>query len=494
MQCGAARLTFSQLDHRSNQLARALIKRGLERDACLAVICRNSNQLVETMTAARKAGLRATIINPMSGQLDMEAALRQCNPDAVVTNMPATVDVLKDASRISVKIFIGEARGFENYEAVMASESCASIPEMPPGIPMPLTSGTTGVPKVIYRKHNYVPPYLRQILAATAFDGLTDVAMVPCGLQGSGVYNLGVSLPLQAGVGVIISDISLTFDLQAEEVLRTIQEERVTHLYLPNFIMRRFLALPAQTRASYDLRSLKCVLHGGSQFPIALKSALIDWLGPIITEFYAGAEGGGTVITSTEWQSHRGSVGKPASGLVKIFTPDFADVASGSTGHIYFHSPRHQRFEYLNDQVATQNVYHGDYFTLGDLGHLNDEGYLYLAGRSSEVIDFSGYNVLPAEIDAVLLDHPAVRACAAIGLPDGIMGETVGAVIVLREGHNPGPSLTEELLSWCGERLAMSKCPRSLVYCDDIPGFLQGKVNRKALRALFPAAGNSVAS
>ena len=434
--------------------------------------------------AARKAGLRATIISPTIGARDMEAALRRCDPRAIVTNVSSAIDVAENNPGLCVKVFVGDARGFENYESVLANGSPDVVAGSAPGISMPLTSGTTGAPKAIYRRHAYVPPYLRQLLAVTAFDRLTDVAIVPCGLQSSGVYNLGVGLPLQAGVGVIIADIALTLDVDAEEILRTIQQERVSHLYLPNFIMRRLLSFPEETRRSYDLSSLKCVLHGGSAFPIPLKQALIDWLGPIVTEFYAGAEGGGTLITSTEWQLHKGSVGKPIEGLVRIFTPDFKDAAIGSTGQIYFHAPRHQRFEYFNDPAATRDVYHGDYFTLGDLGHFDDEGYLYLTGRNSEVIDLSGSNVFPAEIDAVLLEHAAVSACAAVGIPDDVMGEVIGVVVVLRDGYSPTSELTEELLRWCRPRLTF-KCPRRIVYSREIPGSTQGKVNRKALRPLF---------
>jgi long-chain acyl-CoA synthetase len=486
LRCGGTTRSFRELERRSNQLAHFLLRSGLEQDERLAIVCRNSTEFVETAIAARKAGLRATIISPTIGPRDMAAAVRRCDPRAIVTNMQSAVGVAGEIPNLSVKLFVGDARGFENYESALSGESPAPVAGRSPGIPMALTSGTTGSPKAVYRRQAYVPPYLRQLLAATAFDSLTDLALAPCGLQSSGVYNLAVGLPLQAGVGVIIADISLTLDVDGEDVLRTIQQERVTHLYFPNFIMRRLLSFPEETRRRYDLSSLKCVLHGGSAIPIVLKAALIDWLGPIVTEFYAGAEGGGTLITSSEWQLHKGSVGKPTEGLVRIFTPEFGDAAIGSTGRIYFRSPRYQRFEYFNDPAATREVYHGDYFTLGDLGHLDDEGYLYVTGRTAEVIDLSGYNVFPAEIDAVLLEHGAVAACAAVGLTDDTMGEVAGAVVVLRHGYDPTAAMTEELLRWCGARLTF-KSPRRLVYSNHIPGFAQGKVNRDSLRRLFSA-------
>jgi long-chain acyl-CoA synthetase len=482
LRCGAKQRTFGELEQRSNQLANALLGYGLEQDGCLAIICRNSVEFVETVLGAEKAGLRASIINPMAGRRDMEAALRCCSPRAVVANVSSAVEVVEACSDVAVKIFVGDALGFDGYEAALAGQSYDPVKGRSPGLAMPLTSGTTGFPKAIYRRQANVPPYLRQLLALTAFDATTDVAMAPCGLQGSGVYNLAVGLPLKAGVGVIIPDISVTMDLDPEEVLRTIEAERVTHLYLPNYIMRLLLALPEATRNRHDLGSLKCVLHTGSPCPIALKSVLIEWLGPIVTEIYAGAEGGGTLITSSEWLKHKGSVGKPAEGLVKMLA---AETDDASNGKIYFHVPRHQRFEYFNNRTATEAAYHGDYFTLGDLGHFDSEGYLYLTGRMSEVIDFSGYNVFPAEIDATLLEHPAVAACAATGIPDEAMGETVGAVVVLQDGFTESAELTGELLSWCRSRLSISKCPCRLVYRSDIAGFAQGKVNRRGLRALF---------
>jgi long-chain acyl-CoA synthetase len=489
LRCGVETRTFGGLELRSNQLANALMGYGLAENGRLAILCRNSIEFVETVLGSEKAGLRATVINPMAGRRDMEAALKCCNPHAIVTNVRSVLDVVEGMPEAAVRIFVGRAPGFDDYETVLGSESSGPVTTRSPGIAMPLTSGTTGLPKAVYRRQAYVPPYLRQLLAVTAFDCSSDVAMAPCGLQGSGVYNLAVGLPLKAGVGVVVADISVTIDMDPEEVLRTIERECVTHLYLPNYIMRRLLAFPERTRKRYDLSSLKCVLHTGSPSPIAMKTGLIEWLGPIVTEIYAGAEGGGTLVTSSEWLNHQGSVGKPAEGLIRIFAAEHEEAVTGSDGKIYFHSPRHQRFEYFNDPTTTQQVYHGDYFTLGDLGHFDREGYLYVTGRSSEVIDFSGYNVLPAEIDAVLLDHAAVDACAAIGVPDDVLGEIVAAVIVLREGYSATSALTEELLRWCRVRLSASKCPRSLVYCDEIPGFARGKVNRKALRVLFEGQG-----
>jgi long-chain acyl-CoA synthetase len=489
LRCGVETRSFGALEQRSNQFANALIGYGLAENERLAILCRNSIASVETALGAEKAGMRATVINPMAGRRDMEAALKCCNPHAIVTNVRSVLDVASSMPDTAVRIFAGRVPGFDDYETILGNASCGPVTVKSRGIAMPLTSGTTGLPKAVFRTQAYVPPYLRRLLAVTAFDGSCDVAMAPCGLQGSGVYNLAVGLPLKAGVGVIIADVDVTTDIDPEEVLRTIERERVTHLYLPNYIMRRLLAFTERTRNRYDRSSLRCVLHTGSPCPIPMKSALIEWLGPIVTEIYAGSEGGGTLITSDEWLSHKGSAGKPAEGLVKIFAPGLEEAATGSEGKIYFHAPRHQRFEYFNNPAATLEAYQGDDFTLGDIGHLDRDGYLYVTGRVAEVIDFSGYNVLPAEIDAVLLEHPAVEACAAIGVPDDVLGEIVGAVIVVRDGYHATSALTEELSRWCRARLAASKCPRSLVYCNEIPGFTQGKVNRKALRVLFAGQG-----
>jgi long-chain acyl-CoA synthetase len=491
VRCGDKTRTFADLAERTNRLANALIGLGLKENDRLALLCRNSVEFVETVIAAEKAGLRATVINPMAGRRDMEAALKCCSPRVIVTNIPAALELVEATPDCAVRIYVGQAAGCEQYETVLAAGSSAAVTARSLGVSMPLTSGTTGLPKAVYRKQLNFPPYLRQLLAIAAFDPTSDVAMAPCGLQGSGVYNLAVGLPLKAGVGVIVSDISVTFDLDPEKVLSTIERERVTHLYLPNYIMRQLLSLSEERRSRYHLKSLKCVLHGGSPCPIGLKVALIEWLGPIVTEFYAGAEGGGTLITSPEWMEHRGSVGKPADGLVRVLSDEFAEAQPTETGRVYFRSPKHQRFEYFNNPVATQSVYHEDYFTLGDIGYVDGDGYLYLTGRTAEVIDFSGYTVFPAEIDAVLLDHPSVDACAAVGIVDDEMGEVVGAVVVLREGHDAGEATTEELSQWCRSRLSTSKCPRRWVFCKAIPGFAQGKVNRKSLLPLFEASSTA---
>ncbi|MGJ4931908.1 AMP-binding protein [Bradyrhizobium sp. HKCCYLS2038] len=485
LKCGAKTRTFCEFEDRTDRLASALIARGLQSGQRLASICRNSIELVEAAIAAEKAGLRFTIINPVAGRHDLEAELLCCAPHALIINMPVSDEVMTLLAPFETKLHVQAVPGFLSYEDVLADAPAGSLPERVAGLAMPLTSGTTGRPKAVFRKHPYVPPYLRQLLAVTAFVPETDLAFAPGGVQASGVLNLAVRLPLRAGVGVLISDLTVTMEADAEDVLRTIERERVTHLYLPNYLMRQLMQLPEQVRQSYDVRSLRCVLHGGSPSPRQIKRALIAWLGPIVTEFYAGAEGGGTLITSAEWLQHEGSVGRPQPGLVCILNEDGVACEPGEHGLIYFRLARYQRFTYLNNPAATEAVHRCDFFTLGDRGYLDDEGYLYLAGRTAEVIDFSGNNVMPAEVDEVLLAHPAVAACAACGIPDAKFGEIVGAVIVLRPGFAPTVAQAEEIWRWCRSRLTISKCPRQLVFSDDLPGFGQGKINRRSLVPLF---------
>lgn len=494
LRCGATERSFGELERRSNQLAQALRRRGHGEGDRLAIACRNGCEFVEAVLAAERAGLRATAILATLTPRELAAALECCDPHAIVTNVPQVAEVARDFSSISTGLLRGgSAPGFEDYERALSGESGDPVGARSPGVFMSLSSGTTGRSKAVYREHSYIPPYLRPLLAAMAFDPRHDLAFVPCPLQGTGVYSLGVSLPLKSGVRVIIGDFPNLFSIDAEEVLRTIARERVTHLYLPLFGMRRLLALPPELRRCYDLGSLRSVLHGGSACPPPLKRAIIDWLGPILTEYYAGAEGGGTVITAAEWLAHEGSVGKPAPDLVRILADDLTPAPPGAVGRIYFHAPKAQRFAYFRDPEATRQAYRGDYFTLGDLGRLDGDGYLYITGRASEAINVGGYNVAPAEIDEVLLEHPAVGQCAALAIPDEGRGEAVGAAIALRDGYSASPALSEALMAWCRARLIAYKCPAAIVYIGEVPGFAAGKAQRSSLRALFEAAHRETA-
>jgi long-chain acyl-CoA synthetase len=234
---------------------------------------------------------------------------------------------------------------------------------------------------------------------------------------------------------------------------------------------------------------LKVVLHGAAPCPVPLKRALIEWLGPIVFEYYGATEGIGTFVDSDTWLAKPGTVGKPEpADQIRVLDDEGNDTPPGVAGSVYLKAPASMRFSYHNDEAKTQAAFKGDYFTLGDIGHLDSDGFLFLTDRSANLIISGGVNIYPAESDAVLLTHPAVHDVAVIGVPNEEWGEEVKAVLELREGYVASQSLERELLEYCRSRLAHYKCPRSVDFVDNLPRFDNGKIYKHALREAYRRA------
>jgi long-chain acyl-CoA synthetase len=234
-------------------------------------------------------------------------------------------------------------------------------------------------------------------------------------------------------------------------------------------------------RDRYDLSSLRYVVHGAAPCPVHVKKALIEWWGPIVHEYYAATEGAGTTVGPTEWLEHPGTVGKPVEDRVQIRGADGDLLGTGEVGTIYLRSPDEAewRFEYLGDPDKTARAYDGDYFTLGDMGYVDEQGYLFLTDRTADVIISGGVNVYPAEVDAVLLEHPAVADACTIGVPNDEWGEEVKAVVERRADEVVSAS---DLIAWCRDRLAHFKCPRTIDFTDALPRSEAGKLYRRLVR------------
>jgi long-chain acyl-CoA synthetase len=268
--------------------------------------------------------------------------------------------------------------------------------------------------------------------------------------------------------------------------LRTIQDQKVTTSQWVPTHFKRMLQLPEPVRRKYDLSSLRVAVHAAAPCPVPVKRAMIEWWGPVIVEYYAGTEGGGTIIRSPEWLEHPGSVGKHwAGGRVFILDEEGNEVTRPrQEGAVYFpaNPDPNARFKYHKDDEKTKTTYRGDKFTLGDIGFLDEDGYLFLTDRQSNMIISGGVNIYPQETENALMSHPKVHDVAVIGVPDDVMGEQVKAIVVPAEGTRPGPELERELVDYCRGVIAHYKCPKSIDFATELPRTPTGKLVKRGLR------------
>jgi long-chain acyl-CoA synthetase len=286
-----------------------------------------------------------------------------------------------------------------------------------------------------------------------------------------------LAAPLAMGVPVVVMD-----GWSAERTLQLVEEHRVTHTHMVPTMFHRMLSLPAETKDKYDHSSLMFVLHGAAPCPVAVKEGLIEWLGPIVWEYYAATEGAGTLVGSDEWLKKPGTVGKgtPADH-VRILDEDGNERPAGEIGTVYLKAPA-DPFEYYKAPEKTAGAYKGTHFTLGDVGYVDDDGYLFLTDRSAHLIISGGVNVYPAEVEAVLLGHPAVGDVGVVGRPDEEWGEIVVAAVELHEGIEPSDALATDLIEWSRDRIAHYKCPSHVVFVDQLPRHDNGKLYKHQLR------------
>jgi long-chain acyl-CoA synthetase len=374
----------------------------------------------------------------------------------------------------------GSIPGFDDYQRAMASEDASDIDNPVRGSQMLYTSGTTGRPKGVYRKQLPVPRSTAQSVAAGDPDSDRCLCTGPAYHAAPLAFN--VTAPLNAGVGVVMMD-----RWDPEETLRLIEEYRITRTHMVATMFHRLLQLPEHVRNRYDLSSLNLVMHGAAPCPVHIKRAIIEWFGPIVYEYYAATEGGNNFgIDSETWLQKPGSVGKtPTPENTRILGDDGNDVAQGEMGTIYFRAPEVGRFEYFKSPEKTHESYRGDWFTLGDMGYMDEDGFLFLTGRSAETIISGGVNIYPQEIDSVLLEHPDVLDLCTVGVPNEEWGEEVKTVVQLKDGVAPSEALAERIKDFARERLPGFKCPRSVDFVDNLPRLPSGKIQRRLIRSHY---------
>jgi acyl-CoA synthetase (AMP-forming)/AMP-acid ligase II len=377
---------------------------------------------------------------------------------------------------------VGEpAPGFRSWSEALAAQPETAIADEVAGQDMLYSSGTTGRPKGIKRALDALPfdqphPRLRVLCADVCGMAADSVYLSPAPLYHAAPLRFNLMSGFLGGTSVIME----AFD--AEEFLHLVEHHRVTETQLVPTMFVRMLKLPEDVRRRHDLSSLRHAVHAAAPCPVDVKQQMLDWWGPILVEYYAGSEGNGvTVCTSEQWRTHRGSVGRAVVGTVKIVDEHDRELPPGGIGTVYFAdgSP----FEYHNDPERTQHAFNSrGWSTLGDVGYLDADGYLYLTDRKAYMIITGGVNVYPRETEDALIAHPEVADVAVLGVPDEEMGEQVKAVVQPRDMTRAGPALAAELIAFCRQRLSPIKCPRSVDFEPELPRTPTGKLMKRLLR------------
>jgi len=473
------RRTFGELDANANRLARALRRRGLRSGDAVALLSGNRPEFAEAFFACQRAGLRLTPVNWHLTGDEAGYIVADCEAKAILADHAA--GALAIAARAASRTcevalaFGGGVESFESYEDALADESPDALADPTRGGTMLYTSGTTGRPKGVLRPTAASPVVAN--MGGYAADG-GDVHLCTGPLYHAAPLAFSMSIPLFFGATVVLME---TWD--AEHALRLIDEHHVTHTHMVPTMFHRLLSLPERVRRGYDVSSLRHVLHGAAPCPVPVKHRIIEWFGPVVMEYYAATEGVGSYVDAATWLQRPGTVGLPVTpGQVIIGDDDGNPVAQGDVGLIYLRAPEGLQFSYFKDDSKTESAYRGNYFTLGDVGYFDEDGYLFLTDRSANLIISGGVNIYPAEIDGLLLEHPAVADAATIGVPSEEWGEAVLSVIELQRGAVASDSLAEELIMFCRERLAHFKCPKQIEFVDVLPRQDNGKIYKRLLR------------
>jgi long-chain acyl-CoA synthetase len=469
--------TFAELNGRANALVRALRRRGLKAGSAVAIVCANRPEFAEVYFATHRAGFRLTTVNWHLTAGEAALIVEDCEAEALVVDARFPELAL---SSVGVRLAVdGPLAGFEDYDEVVDAEDTSDVDDPVLGSTMLYTSGTTGRPKGVHRATP--PPNAVATLRLYGYVPGEDRHLCTGPLYHAAPLAFSLNGPITAGVGVVLMD-----GWDAEETLRLIDEHGITHTHMVPTMFHRLLSLPDDVRARYDLSTLRFVLHGAAPCPIVVKQRLIEWLGPIVWEYYAATEGVGSFVDSTTWLAHPGTVGKPLTPDQVVIGNELAEpLPTGEVGLVWLKAPATGRFAYYKDEGKTRSTYVGDRFTLGDMGYLDEEGFLFLTDRTANLIITGGVNVYPAEVDAALLEHPAVADAATIGVPSAEWGEEVKAVIELKDGVAATAALGDELIAHCRRRLAGFKCPRTVDFVDALPRQDNGKIYKGLLRERY---------
>lgn len=479
-------ISYGDLTAKANAYARGLQALGLEAGDVVVVLQPNGDELVAAYFAAIQSGLYIVVVNWHLVGPEVAYILADSGAKAFLAHERFAEVAVAAADEAGIaeraRFAVGDVPGFRRIEELGSGEGDGRPERRTAGSPMLYTSGTTGRPKGVRRPLSGTDPD-EVPGASTWFFGIFGLAPHDdhVHLCGSPLYHTAVLnfvvISLQLGHSAVLMD-----RWDAEDMLRLIDRHRVTHSHMVPTQFRRLLGLPDDVRAAHDLSSLRVMIHGAAPCPLEVKRRMLDWWGPVVTEYYAATEGGGTAISGEEWLKKPGSVGLPWPGsTIKVLDDEGTELPAGETGTVYM-KMGDSKFEYHKDRVKTDKARVGDLFTLGDVGHLDDDGYLFLHDRKADLIISGGVNVYPAEIEGELVMHPKIADIAVFGVPHEDWGEAIKAVVQPADGVEPSAELTSEILSYAATRLAKFKLPRSVDYLPELPRDPNGKLYKRKLR------------
>ncbi len=477
-------VTYAELDETANRLARVFYDAGLRPGDHVAFCMENHPQFLAIAWGAHYAGLYYTAISSRLGAAEVAYIVNDCGARAFLASpytAATAIGIQASTPKVELRLAVGGAiDGHESFEEALAAADPTPLDVRVEGMDMLYSSGTTGQPKGVKVPLPDAPlgtPNALHMLITMLFGATQDtVYLSPAPLYHAAPLRFSMTVQKCGGTVIVMEH----FD--PHEAMALIDRYHVTFAQMVPTMFVRLLKLPAEDRAAFDGSSLTHVVHAAAPCPIPVKRQMIEWWGPVIHEYYAGTEGNGFCYANSEdWLGHEGTVGKSLLGPLHICDEDGNEVPIGESGTVYFESS--SDFAYHNDPDKTAQSYHSNgWSTLGDIGYLDEDGFLYLTDRRAYMIIRGGVNVYPQEAENVLTMHPKVADVAVFGIPDDDLGEEVHAVVQPAEGVDPGPDLEAELVAYCRGQLAAMKCPKHIDFRDELPRHPTGKLYKRLLK------------